>query len=432
MFQKFFMNSPIPYSIHRVYLDKNGHPVDYEFLAVNQAYKDLLKLQDLEIEHKRFYDLFPSGWEGEEQWKETFHEAILKKIPTAFIMHHQKIEKWIRVVVFPMFGDIFACIHYDVTKEYMQDQAMEAFLKVNIDMFSVSSIDGYFLKVNKAFEQILGYTEEELKGKSFFHFIHEDDIPMSKKIMESLKNQEFVSSYVNRVRNKDGTYRYIEWHSQPIGNYIYSSARDITEKRKFHMHLSENNQELLKLTDELKSKNNILQMMADRDELTGIYNRHYLNQWLEVELERSDEQEQYLLTMILLDLDHFKRVNDQWGHLAGDEVLKQTTKLISQLIKEPNLFVRQGGEEFCIILKNCDLDKGVQIAEKVRKKLNDYQFPDIGNQTASFGVAERKNKEPFNLWYKRADEALYRAKKMGRNCVIKWEESFDNDCEQER
>lgn len=180
------------------------------------------------------------------------------------------------------------------------------------------------------------------------------------------------------------------------------------------MHLSENNQELLKLTDELKSKNNILQMMADRDELTGIYNRHYLNQWLEVELERSDEQEQYLLTMILLDLDHFKRVNDQWGHLAGDEVLKQTTKLISQLIKEPNLFVRQGGEEFCIILKNCDLDKGVQIAEKVRKKLNDYQFPDIGNQTASFGVAERKNKEPFNLWYKRADEALYRAKKMGR------------------
>lgn len=121
----------------------------------------------------------------------------------------------------------------------MQDKEIEGFFNVNVDMMCVADVNGNFLKLNKAFEDILGYKVEELEGKSFTSFIHNEDIPSVERIMRRLKDQNSVSSYIVRVRRKDGVYRYIEWHSQPNGNYIYASGRDITEARKTEIQLNQ-------------------------------------------------------------------------------------------------------------------------------------------------------------------------------------------------
>lgn len=125
------------------------------------------------------------------------------------------------------------------------------------------------IKANKAFERILGYAPDEMEGKNLLSIVHKDDLEKTKKAMEKYHQEQQLSSYINRIQAKNGEYRYIEWHSRSTGDYIYSSARDVTEKIQFELKLQEKNESLKELTEKLKS-------LATKDELTGLYNRHYL------------------------------------------------------------------------------------------------------------------------------------------------------------
>ena len=122
----------------------------------------------------------------------------------------------------------------------------------------------------------------------------------------------------------------------------------------------------------------------------------------------------------MLDIDHFKSVNDDYGHGAGDFVLQQTAKLISQNLRESDQIIRYGGEEFLILLPGGDLDTAVTIAERIRKNIQEYPVEVDGHSihiTVSIGVATLAHQEPQAEGIKRADEALYTAKNNGRNRV---------------
>lgn len=175
MLKTFFEHSPTPYCIFRVIKDNHDRPVDYKFLAVNRAYKKMLDLEHLRFHDKQFYDLFPSGWQGENEWRNSLQEAVCRRRETTIQIHLPAIGKWIRVVLFPLDCETFASLHYDVTKEYLQEKILEGFFKVNIDMLCVSNTEGYFLVVNPAFEHILGYKREELEGTNYFSMIHPED-----------------------------------------------------------------------------------------------------------------------------------------------------------------------------------------------------------------------------------------------------------------
>jgi len=414
---EFFKKSPIAYSCHRAIFDKQNMPCDYEYLLVNDAFETLMSIHGTTIINKSFYEVFPGGWEGENQWKHLVQNTVVNQSSAQFDLYQKSIQKWIRVQVFPLQRDIIGCIYHDVTKEYMLDYEIEGFLKVNIDMLCVADTKGNFLKVNKAFERILGYNIEDLEEKSFFSLIHPEDVPASWEAIKTLKEQKSSSSFVNRVCSKDGTYRYIEWHSQPNGGYIYTSGRDITETRKLELQLYKNNESLVELTKKLEQKNKILNDLAIKDELTGLYNRHFLDQWIEKEMCRAD-REHKPLSMIIFDLDHFKRVNDIWGHPVGDEVLKQTANLASNLISEPNFLVRLGGEEFIVVMPGSRVNQAFAVAEMIRQAMEKFKYPIVGQVTASFGIAERMEAESYYSWYKRTDKAMYRAKECGRNRVF--------------
>lgn len=284
----------------------------------------------------------------------------------------------------------------DVTKQYQQDKEIEWFLNANLDMLCVSDTDGNFIKVNRRFEEVLGYSIEELNGKNFISFVKEEDIPETLEVSKNLEKLKSVYGFTNRYIRKDGTYRYIEWRSELNGKYIYSSARDVTEKRM----------------QEEKLRN-----IAVTDKLTGLYNRHYLDIKIKEELKKADE-DNGTISMILFDIDHFKLINDTYGHPSGDEVLKELAKIAGASIRKSDIFVRFGGEEFIILMPGAETNSAMAAAEKIRQKLNKNINPIVGKYTASFGVAERIKEESFISWYKRVDDALYNAKKTGRNCVI--------------
>ena len=120
----------------------------------------------------------------------------------------------------------------DITKEYLQEKEIDGFLNVNMDMLCVSDFHGRLHKVNKRFEEILGYAAEDLIGRDFISFVHEEDIQETADALNNLEDHRVVHGFSNRYRCGDGSFRYLEWKVQlGVGQFIYATAQDVTEKR---------------------------------------------------------------------------------------------------------------------------------------------------------------------------------------------------------
>ena len=170
--------------------------------------------------------------------------------------------------------------------------------------------------------------------------------------------------------------------------------------------------EITSLTSEKKD----FEQKAFTDKLTNIYNRAYF----EVEMDKefsSFKRENRPLSLIILDIDKFKDFNDNYGHQIGDEVLKELAKAISQNIRTTDIFARWGGEEFVIILPATALESAKKVAEHLRVTVEQHSFKDDLNVTCSFGVSECGEDDTKESFLKKVDEALYRAKRNGRNRV---------------
>ena len=155
---------------------------------------------------------------------------------------------------------------------------------------------------------------------------------------------------------------------------------------------------------------------ASHDQLTGLYNRHVLSEEGQRKFSRAHRKGDDL-SVIILDIDHFKNVNDTYGHLMGDKVLITIADILKNGMRNEDFAARFGGEEFIVMLEGCDVDFAEEIAQKLRKEIESKVTDDIV-VTASFGVCQLCEKhDTFELLLKSADEALYRAKDSGRNRV---------------
>lgn len=124
------------------------------------------------------------------------------------------------------------------------------------------------------------------------------------------------------------------------------------------------------------------------------------------------------LTLMMIDLDHFKRVNDTYWHNIGDYVLKHFTSLVVSTIREADLFARWGGEEFVLLLRNVGCEEGYLVGEKIRSLIESESFDEVGKVTCSIGITEVSPEDSLTSAIERADRALYAAKEAGRNCTI--------------
>ena len=182
---------------------------------------------------------------------------------------------------------------------------------------------------------------------------------------------------------------------------------------KFEVLLLEQHAELERLVHERTLE---LQYLANFDELTGIYNRRRFSELLDGEMERARRYEQNL-SLVMLDLDHFKSINDEYGHNEGDKVLKSVAEILRNHLRKSDIYGRWGGEEFVILMTHTDLATADKVAEKLRQLFLAVTLADGKSISASFGIASLRPEEPSTSFLKRVDEALYDAKRNGRNCV---------------
>ncbi|MGE4383917.1 MAG: diguanylate cyclase [Arcobacter sp.] len=158
--------------------------------------------------------------------------------------------------------------------------------------------------------------------------------------------------------------------------------------------------------------------LANTDALTGVYNRRYLYTFSEQYL-KIVKRENKNLALLILDLDDFKKINDTFGHEIGDLVIKQLVEIAKNCIRENDLIVRFGGDEFIILLPNTQIEQAKTVALKIIDKINEYNKDKEFNFTISVGVSSyQKGDETIDNLISRADDALYQAKKLGKNCIV--------------
>ena len=180
--------------------------------------------------------------------------------------------------------------------------------------------------------------------------------------------------------------------------------------------MKEYHDELHDINTMLQSKNREYETMASTDSLTGLYNRYkflelYLSAYTTM-VQRGND-----MSLIMLDIDHFKNVNDNYGHNIGDQVLIQVSHALLKTLRNVDIVCRWGGEEFIVLLPTANMENALHIAEKLRQNIEELDIDIVGHITASFGVAEVIESEDMDDVVGRADKALSLAKNSGRNCV---------------
>jgi len=203
---------------------------------------------------------------------------------------------------------------------------------------------------------------------------------------------------------------------QGASDYITKpfDAEELVARVKVHLKIKN-------LQDDLKRTNELLLELSNTDHLTGLFNRRYLMDALAKEVQRSMRKGGNL-SLIILDIDHFKKVNDQYGHLQGDLVLQKVAQLLQKELRNYDIAARYGGEEFIAVLPDAALEEAVFVANRMRTSVQSTKFSGELSQTSltiSLGVAQfsKESCTTEDEFIKRADDALYRAKANGRNRV---------------
>lgn len=175
------------------------------------------------------------------------------------------------------------------------------------------------------------------------------------------------------------------------------------------------------LSKKIREQYTILEELANHDGLTGASNRRSLEErihFLSNLSYRHNKRVESVASIIMFDIDDFKKINDNYGHMEGDNILIKLTQLVKNTIRGTDQLYRYGGEEFIIIANGADALEATEFAEKVRKTLEMSHISDLTSVTASFGVAQSQKRENPNRWLERADQAMYRAKRAGKNRVF--------------
>lgn len=177
--------------------------------------------------------------------------------------------------------------------------------------------------------------------------------------------------------------------------------------------------EILGVTRDVSERKQLeseLRRLAVTDPVTGVWNRRHGEELLDADLDQAKTQGQSL-SLLMLDVDRFKTINDTHGHQTGDGVLVEIARRLVEMCRGTDMVARWGGEEFVILLRDCALNEALGIAEKIRAEIANAPFADAGSASVSIGVAQLRPTDDLNSWVARADEALYKAKGSGRNAV---------------
>lgn len=295
------------------------------------------------------------------------------------------------------------------------------------DIIWTMSPEGVTTYVSPGVEAMRGFTPEEAMNQS----IEEMHPPQSTelcldyfgqiqaRVKEGLAPEAFRCEL--EYYRKDGSTVWVEVqvvpHLGPEGELIeiLGVSRDISERKQFESKLQKAQSDVEDANAELEQANAQLHQQATTDELTGFRNRRHAREILEAAAREVARGRHHSILMI--DIDHFKGINDQLGHNGGDQFLIELSQRILEQIREDDVLIRWGGDEFVVFMPLCAKEDAFMVAERIREAVASKPLLDGPVATVSIGVSEALPAESIKHWIGRSDSALYEAKQAGRNSV---------------
>ncbi len=325
----------------------------------------------------------------------SFRRALINFILTSINMNNLDIKK-----LFETMNDIFDQNLAVVLKRYTEienqkERDINEFVKIVDENFVTFEIDknGWIQDVSNAFLKMFNYTKDKLVGKPYFEIFKRD---MPKDILDEIirySKSGRVWKGIIRIKRENGEYSWLDAKVTPKFNenkeYLGFKfiGKDVTDK-----------------------------ILATIDPLTKVYNRLKFDEILQTEIERA-KRYKTSFSLIMFDIDDFKKINDTFGHQVGDFILKEMARLVKKNIRATDFLARWGGEEFMVLAPHTNITCAEKLACKLKIVIENHDFK-IGKITASFGVTEYEEGDTPNSIIHRADEALYQAKNKGKNQVV--------------
>ncbi len=277
----------------------------------------------------------------------------------------------------------------------------ETYIDAMGDALIVLNMQRQVIRFNKAAIELLGYSQGEVPNLTFEKLFKEKEYDKHYAEMKRAVETGNVRAFETYLLKKDGKEVPVllsgtamkDTKGGPIG--FVGVFRDITNNKR--------------LEEELKK-------LVITDKLTKAYNRTKFEEIIAIEMERA-KRFAHPLSMLMFDIDGFKKTNDTFGHLIGDYVLKTVANIIRNHTRKINHLIRWGGDEFVIIPVETTLEGAKVLSERLRIAIESFDFEKVGKITASFGISQYKIDDTEDSFLKRADDALFKAKKNGGNCV---------------
>lgn len=355
-------------------------------------------------------DLYMPGMNGFDLLNELKKELKTSLIPVIFITSSQDVEDTkqayklgiIDYIRKPIIKEELLSKVHNYLFHIEEKKILERYVKI-IDEYVLSiiiDINFIVLYISKAFCDKINSSKEEIYGSNLKDLtLHKKNDKIWENLEFALKNNKWHGKLLFKRKNDEPFWA--ETHIETIWDNYQNSigfqiiAFDITEKLK-------------------------LKELAIRDPLTKIYNRNKIIEFIDFEIQKS---KRYLtnFSLIMIDIDDFKNINDTFGHNFGDVVLIEFTKIISSTVRKIDIIGRWGGEEFLIVLPQTNLKNSIKVAERLKqnfeKNIVTYNGISIPLNTASFGITEYKKKDTLNSIIERVDLSLYSSKKSGKNKI---------------
>lgn len=270
------------------------------------------------------------------------------------------------------------------------------------DIYNIMDVDYYqnssdFMEAEKNYDiYIVDYVMPVFDGEDLIYNIREENLDSIIILVTGQESQKIITHSLN-IGADDFIFK-------PLDAKLFM-LRIISCLKQY------------KLNRENLHKSNLLYNMATRDTLTGLCNRNHFMELYEKKAAESARNGEPM-SVILMDIDHFKLINDQYGHLRGDYVLREIADILTRNLRISDTICRWGGEEFLILCPHTDREKAIIVAEKLRDEIESYEFEGVGRITSSFGVTEWQEDDDHEKIFRRTDNSLYLAKLTGRNKVV--------------
>lgn len=298
--------------------------------------------------------------------------------------------------------------------------------------YFVLTSDWEFVEMNKTMQDILHVDKMPrhmhdvltVPSRIYFQTYFVPSIAVHREVREmylNFKVEKRPLPVLMNVSERNGLYEGIIVQIKVRDEYENQLLKSKREAERVQRRTDEAYNKLLGLLDEVESKqqqllvlNEELQELATRDELTGLFNRRVFRRSLDSSIDRAELFKTRSFSLLLFDIDHFKKVNDTYGHQVGDEVLKELARKLEHTIDSPDIVARIGGEEFAVIFDDPDHQKNCEKAEELRRYIEESEWVSMA-VTVSMGITCYEDGDKTNDIYVRADDAQYASKRDGRN-----------------